>query len=504
MPRPAAAVYTRRLSAHPRRHALGLFALLAASAPGAPRAEGRAPDVAPFVSVGVPLFALTHVRVIDGTGAPAREDQTVLIEGEKIRAVGPFATVEVPAAAQSFDRTGYSVIPGLVGMHDHLYYTASVATQRGADGRIGEPGLFVNQVAYTAPRLYLAAGVTTIRTTGSNEPYADLKVKRRIDDGLMPGPHVDVTAPYLEGKPTLFAQMHELKDADDARRLVDYWATEGATSFKGYMNLTRDELRAAIDEAHRHKLKLTAHLCSITWKEAIALGIDDLEHGPVYTDSDFVEGKKPDLCTPPRAIQNSWAALDIAGPQATELIKLLVAHHVAVTSTLPVFEAFSPGRPKLDPRVLDALSANARESYLTARAGIPLDSPAPGWFKKELQFELAFARAGGLLLAGLDPTGNGGVVAGFGDQREVELLVEAGFTPVEAIQIATENGARYLGQLDRIGTIAAGKHADLVLIKGDPSKLITEIENVETVFKDGVGYDSKRLIESVRGQVGIR
>jgi hypothetical protein len=125
-------------------------------------------------------------------------------------------------------------------------------------------------------------------------------------------------------------------------------------------------------------------------------------------------------------------------------------------------------------------------------------------FKKELEFELSFAKAGGLLLAGPDPTGNGGVLPGFGDQREVELLVEAGFTPVEAIKVATMNGAMYLGQQDHIGSIAAGKQADLVLIKGDPSKKIEDIENVETVFKDGVGYDSQKIIESVQGQVGIR
>jgi imidazolonepropionase-like amidohydrolase len=117
---------------------------------------------------------------------------------------------------------------------------------------------------------------------------------------------------------------------------------------------------------------------------------------------------------------------------------------------------------------------------------------------------VAFAKAGGLLLAGPDPTGNGGVLPGFGDQREIELLVEAGFTPSQAIQIGTENGAIYLGQRDRIGTLAPGKQADIVLIKGDPSSNIADIENVETVFKAGVGYDSKKLIDSVRGQVGIR
>ena len=125
-------------------------------------------------------------------------------------------------------------------------------------------------------------------------------------------------------------------------------------------------------------------------------------------------------------------------------------------------------------------------------------------FRKEMEFEYAFAKAGGLLLAGPDPTGMGGVLPGFGDRRAVELLVEAGFTPIEAIRIATYNGARYLERLDGIGAIAPGKDADLVVVRGDPSKTIEEIENVEIVFKDGIGYDPDKLIESVRGQVGIR
>ena len=193
------------------------------------------------------------------------------------------------------ERSGYTVIPGLVGMHDHLYYTNSYAVQV-VDGKTGEPGLFLAEIPYTAPRLYLAAGVTTMRTTGSVEPYTDLKVKSRIDANLMPGPSIDATAPYLEGAPTRFAQMHELTGPDDAKRMVDYWAAEGMTSYKAYMNITRDELGVAIQQAHAHKLKVTGHLCSVTWPEAVALGIDDLEHGPVFTDTEFVADKKPDVC----------------------------------------------------------------------------------------------------------------------------------------------------------------------------------------------------------------
>ena len=460
----------------------------------------KAVDVVDFISVDAPVIVLNHVRVIDGTGAAAKEDQAVIMANGKIQSIGPAASVQIPQGAQQLDRTGYTVIPGIVGMHDHLYYTDSAAVQR-AGGRLGEPGLFVMEIPYTAPRLYLAAGVTTMRTTGSLEPYTDLKVKSRIDANLMPGPNIDATAPYLEGAPTIFAQMHELTGPDDAKRMVDYWAAEGMTSFKAYMNITREELRVAIEAAHAHKMKLTGHLCSVTWPEAVALGIDDFEHGPVFADTEFVTDKKSDVC--PQGGSMAWAKQDMNGAQVQELIHNLVSHHVAVTSTLPVFEAGVPGRPKLRRRMLDAMSAESAQSYLTLRASVSLDSPMTSLLRKEMDFELAFAKAGGLLLGGPDPTGNGGVLPGFGDQREIELLVEAGFTPVEAIQVGTQNGAIFLGQQDRIGTLAAGKQADLVLIKGDPSTKIEDIENVETVFKSGVGYDSKKLSDSVRGQVGI-
>jgi len=482
---------------------MGRWLIAATLLMGVAAAQTPAPnDATPFISVHAPVVALNHVRVIDGTGAAAKENQTIVIADGKIQAMGPFGTLPISANAQQLDRTGYTAIPGLVGMHNHLFYIDSAALQRRPSGVVDEPGLVGVELAYTAPRLYLAAGVTTMRTTGSVEPYTDIKTKRRIDAGLMPGPKIDVTSPYLEGKPTQFAQMHELTGPDDAKRLVAYWADEGMTSYKAYMHITREELSAAIQEAHARHFKLTGHLCSVTWHEAIALGIDNLEHGPVFTDTDFVADKRPDVC--PAGGSKSWATLDIDGPQVQALIQDLISHHVAVTSTLPVFEAFLPGRPPLEQRVLDAMSAESAQSYLTARARIPMDSPLTPLFKKEQEFELAFAKAGGLLLAGPDPTGNGGVLPGFGDQREVELLVEAGFKSVQAIQIATLNGATYLGQQAHIGSIASGKQADLVLIKGDPSKKIEEIENVETVFKDGVGYDSQKLIDSVRGQVGIR
>lgn len=431
----------------------------------------------------------------------------MVVVGGRIQALGPAATVKVPGGAKTFDLPGHTVFPGWVGMHDHLYYSASLAQQRGPDGKAPEPGLFLEEIAVTAPRMYLAGGVTTLRTTGSVEPSVDLKVKRRIDAGLLPGPRIHPTAPYLEGKGTPFAQMHELGDADQARQVVAFWATQGMDSFKAYMHLTRAELAASIAEAHRLKAKLTGHLCAVTWPEAIAAGIDDLEHGPVFSDSELVADKKPDVCPDARSVMESWMQVDLASAPVTDLIRSLVAHGVAVTSTLPVFESSVRDRPPLQSRVLEAMSPTARESYLTLRARAGSVGSTAGLpeaaLRKEMDFERAFVRAGGLLLAGPDPTGNGGVLPGFGNQREIELLVEAGFSPVEAISIGTLNGARYLGEDAEIGTLAPGKRADLVLVKGDPSRTIADVENVVWVFKAGVGFDSRKLIESVRGRVGI-
>lgn len=480
--------------------------LLAVSAPVLAQQAG--PEVILFLATDAPALALRHVRVIDGTGAPPREDQSVVIVAGQIEALGPATTTKIPRGAKTLDYPGHTVFPGMVGMHDHLYYSASDSFQRPADGAVSQPGVLLAEIAYTAPRLYLACGVTTLRTTGSVEPYTDLKVKHRIDAGLMPGPGIDATAPYLEGKGTPFAQMHELEGPDDARRMVDYWKTVGMTSFKAYMNISQADLRAAIDQAHHHGLKITGHLCSVTWPEAIAAGIDNLEHGPVISDSELVADKTVDRCPQGRAISESWARTEIADPKVQALIANLVAHRVAVTSTLAVLELRVSGRPPLQRRVLEAMGPSARESYLTSRAGASSVGSRFGLsetvLRREMEFELAFVKAGGLLLAGSDPTGIGGVLPGFGNQRELELLVEAGFSPLEAIQIATRNGARYLGQEGGIGTVTQGKRADLVLVRGDPSRDIAAVENVELVFRSGRGYDSRKLLDSVRGQVGIR
>ncbi|HKW62643.1 MAG TPA: amidohydrolase family protein [Candidatus Acidoferrum sp.] len=452
-------------------------------------------EVRAFVKEDAPVIALTHVRMIDGTGAAPRADQTLVIREGKIAALGDAASTKIPEGAKVLDLSGRTIIPGLVGMHDHMFYPAPG----------GAPPLYPEHAA-SFPRLYLAGGVTSIRTTGSVDPYADLELKRAIDDGKMAGPKIHVTGPYLEGQGAFTLQMHQLKDAEDASRMVEFWVAQGATSFKAYMNITPEELAAAAKAAHAHGLKITGHLCSIGFREAAALGIDDLEHG-LIVDTEFAPDKKPGECPASGTARKALLTLEVTSGPIHDMIRDLVKHHVAVTSTLPVFEISVPNRAPLDARVLDTMLPDERIYYLRRRALISdgaAKSDYPALFKKELEFEREFVKQGGMLLAGLDPTGYGGVIAGFGDQREVELLVEAGFTPVEAIHIATSNGAEFLGELDKTGTLATGKQADLVVLDGDPSGSIKDIEKVETVFKDGVGYDSAKLIESVRGLVGLR
>jgi amidohydrolase family protein len=469
-----------------RARAVGLLLLgLAAVMLPAQAPNPNAP--ANFISVQASVVALTHARVIDGTGAPPRDDQTIVIRDGTIAEVGSAAGVAVPSGATAIDLTGKSVIPGLVMMHEHLYYTTG-------------PGVY-GQLGASFSRLYLAGGVTTMRTAGNVNGIMDINLARRIADGELPGPAIDATAPYVNG-PSTFLQMHSVTTADQAKRHVAYWADQGATSLKAYMQISRAALGAAIDEGHRRGMKITGHLCSVTFGEAADLGIDNLEHG-FFPATDFVPDKQPDVCPGQARGQQTIAALDENGSPFTALVRKLVDKHVALTSTLTVFETFTRGRPM--PPGLDVLTPQLKESFERAydRAQQNQQSIYASLFPKAMRMERAFVRAGGLLIAGTDPTGSGGVVPGYSDQRQVELLVDAGFTPVEAIAIATLNGATFMGRETRIGSIARGKQADLVVVAGNPAASIGDIRKVETVFRNGVGYDSARLIASVRGQVGI-
>jgi len=460
---------------------------LAASGAQAQRASALPQQLRQFVTTDAPVIVLTHAKVIDGTGAPARDDQTIVIENGRITAVGKTSDVRVPADAQVTDLTGHTVIPGLVGLHDHLYYTA-------AGGRAA-------QLTFSAPRLYLGSGVTTVRTTGSRAPYTEINMKSEIDKGRFIGPRIHITAPYITGG-TGNNSMTLLNSPEQARRFVAYWAQEGATWLKSYTDIRREELKAAIDEAHKHGIKVTGHLCSVSFLEAVEMGIDGLEHG-LYANSDYVTDKQPDVC--PTSMVAAGAALKTNDPAIQKTFKAMIDKKVPMTSTLSVYELFVPNRPTKDQRTLDAMAPEVRADYLAARAQIDANTSPVGLerFKAAMAYEKAFVEAGGLMGAGVDPTGNGGALPGYGDQRNFELLSEAGFTPVQVVQIMSLNGAKILGVDRDLGSVERGKLADLVVIRGDLTSDPSIIRQTVTVFKDGIGYDSQKLLDSVKGRVGI-
>jgi enamidase len=441
-----------------------------------------------FVAIDTPIIALTHARIIDGTGAPAKADQTIIIRGGRIESLGSFATTRIPDNARQLDLTGKSVIPGLVMVHEHLHYPTG-------------PGVYGN-LSESFSRLYLAGGVTSMRTAGSLNGIGELNLKKSIDAGRSVGPWIDATAPYLEGPGLYLDQFYVLKDAADARRQIDYWASVGATSLKAFMHVTRDELRASLDEGHKLGMKLTGHLCSVTYREAADMGIDNLEHG-FFAATDFVANKQPDVCPEPGVPEQALLAIDPKSDAVRSLIKRLVEKNVALTSTLTVYETVTPGRPM--PPGLDVLDPILRDQFFRRKSATDADTNSlfRALYPKMSRLEVDFVRSGGTLLVGTDPTAGGGVIPGYSDQRALELLVEAGFTPLEAIKFATLNGATFLGRGQLVGSIAAGKQADLVVIDGDPSIHIEDVRKVMLVFKQGVAYDPAKLIASVKGRVGL-
>jgi enamidase len=433
--------------------------------------------------------AIEHVALIDGTGAIIQYDQTVIIENGIISSVSASEVANLTPETVVIDGTGKTLIPGLIMMHEHMFYPTGKANY--------------TEMLYSFPRLYLAGGATTIRTAGTTAPYADLNLRDDILSGKSIGPDIDVTAPYLNGPGLPILKIKPLRDAENAKTMMQYWTSEGVTSYKAYMHIRQDELAEVVRQAHLKNQKVTGHLCSITYREAAELGIDNLEHG-FFAATDFVKDKQRDIC-PAKGNHQSLIDLDLESQEVADLIKFLVEKDVTLTSTLTVYETFTKGRPKAYENALAALIPQVREQYESRWDKIAKQENAtwPIVFKKMMALEKMFVDAGGKLMAGTDPTGYGGVIAGFSNQRVIELLVEAGFTIEQAIKISSVNAAKYLNRTATIGSIEVGKNADLVLIDGDLKRNTAAIRKMSVVFKNGVGYSSEKLIAATKSVVGL-
>ena len=447
-----------------------------------------------YVSVAEPVVVLANATIIDGTGTPPRANQSIVVRDGKIAEVGPASSVHTPAGARVIDLNGQTVIPGIVGMHDHLFYTA-------AGGRR-------TLLWFTGPRLYLGSGVTTIRTAGAMAPYADINTKQAIDAGHAPGPRIVITSPYVTGpEPGDPRTVRErLTSPEQARTFVDYWAGEGAAWVKVYTDIHATELKAVIDEAHKRGIKVMGHLCSISYGQAVDLGIDNLEHG-FLTATDFDPTKQPDVCPVGSTTESGHRIRTLMSGRRSS--RRMVDHKVPMTSTLSVFEASFPNRPVTDQRSLDAMAPETRTAYLALRAHID-SGPAVKWaltvdmLKNAMAFEREFVAGGGLLAVGVRPHRHRRRAPRVRRPAELRVADRGGLHsaaghPVHDRQRGPHPRCVRSVRVDRKGQ---GRGSRLVLngnLPSDPSV----IRKVTIVFKDGVGYDSPKLIASVAGRVGI-
>ena len=451
--------------------------------------EDLSPKVKSFVNISDTNFIIKNVRLIDGTGSPIKENMSVVVQGGRIVLVDKANDIKHQSIKKVIDAKGHTLIPGLVMLHEHMFYPS------------GEGRYNTNQVSF--PPLYLAGGATTIRTGGSVDTYTDLAIKREIRAGNIAGPDMDVTAPYLEGPGAFLYAMPIITTPQEARNHVKFWADLGATSFKAYNWIDRRSLKAAIRAAHQRRLKVTGHLCSITYREAADMGIDNLEHG-FFAATDWVLNKNLDEC--PRGEDTRILDIDLNDSEFIELVDHLISRGVALTSTLAVLERWAPNRTPPPKGAHESILPQLQERYkenlkrrvkMSGEKGTKL-------FNRYMAMEKAFYDAGGLLVAGTDPTGAGDVIPGYANQRTIQLLIEMGLSTEDAIKVCTYNGALYLERDDDIGTIEKGKRADMILIKGNPSLDPEAFRDMTIVFKNGIGYDSQKLFKSVKGWVGVR
>lgn len=445
-------------------------------------------QVTPYIAIQDTAIALTNVTLIDGTGNAIKYQQDIFINNHKITAIGATGTLPFPINTSIIDGTGKTVVPGFVMLHEHLFYAKPFSGKY--------KGVHMTN---TFPQMYLAGGVTTMRTAGSFEANVDLNIKNLINQGTMVGPSMDVSTPHVE-RLGFIPQLQSLYDDESIENWLHYWFDKGITSVKVYNNITKADLKKIIEVSHARNIKVTGHLCSITYQEAAELGIDNLEH-TFMAATDFVPNKQENACVRGEPFLD---ALDDDDPKLLALMQLLIDKNVTLTYTPTVFEPYTNreviiggGHVAMAPYLLAQQQALYDNAINTQRDAMRLKS-----FQKEMRRVLKFHAMGGKIVVGTDPTGSGKTIAGYANQRLIELLIETGFSLPESIQLATLNGATYLEIAKTTGSVAVGKNADLILLNGDLSKDISNIRNMEIVFKNGIGFDSKKIFESVKGKVG--
>ncbi|WP_209309980.1 amidohydrolase family protein [Salinimicrobium oceani] len=422
---------------------------------------------------------IKNIKLIDGTGGPVLKERSVLVENGVFRMIGHSSDFQALKDVTIVDGKGKTMIPGLVGVHNHLHI----------------PGFpFIGEVA---SKLYLASGVTTIQTCGAASAKREIALAKKIAAGEAIGPEIIPSGPYITGKggnPNMIIPQNEIHLRDTIR----FWANQGVKWLKVYRNIEPEFLKIVIDEAHKRNLKVTGHLCSVTFKEASEMGIDAIEHG-FNSVSYFRSNKKTGTCSGTREYIDT---LDMQSKEVDDLLHRLVKNGTALTSTLSIYEASIPSRRFIDERSAEIMAASFREDFQHLKDQPDqkeINAIREKRFKRIMEFEYRFYQKGGILSAGVDAGRH--VLPGFGDKRNFLLLLEAGFTTLEAINIMTKNGALKLGRSD-IGTIEPGKRADFVILDGDLELDPKVIEKTEKVYSNGKPYDPEVILESLKGKYG--
>lgn len=427
---------------------------------------------------GLAVLALVGGSVIDGTGA-GPQPATVLIRGDRIEAVGP--EVRIPRSAEVLDIAGNTVVPGLIDMHGHMYAVGG------------------NQFeAYAA--LFLAGGVTTTFSPADFDPEGMVVFRDRVARGEAVGPTVLTAGPYFDHDPSMVGWIEGVGSVEEAISKFESWK-DRIDAVKVYTNITEEELGALADVAHAKGLKMTGHLGGqVPTLRAIELGIDGLEHG-IFAISEISDAGQAD---PLNDQYCALAEVDLDGPVMETLIRAMVENGVWITPTIVTLQSIHPA---FEPPVegwLDYLSPELGE--MMAQAPAYLDEEGAACLDAALANQLEFVRRvhqrGGLVVAGTDPV-SPKLVPGYGLHAEMANFVRAGLSPLDAISLASRNGAVALGLADEIGTLEPGKRADLVVVQGDPTSDITRIGSTVWVFKAGVRYDPTVLRESAKGKIGL-
>lgn len=413
-----------------------------------------------------PTLAITGATLIDGTGAAPVEDAAVVIHKGRIVAAGPRAKVKIPHGAQIVDAQGKTILPGLWDMHAHF-----------------------EQVEWGP--IYLAAGVTTVRDCG-NELEFITAVRDAIAQGRGLGPRL-LLAGVVDGSGPMAIGVERVDTPEQARLWTNRYHAAGFQQMKIYSSVTLENLKAVADEAHHLGMTVTGHVPQgLTAYQTVPAGEDQINH--ISYIADIMQPPLPDNATRAER-RNAAANLDVDSAEAKKALTFLKDHHTVVDPTIALFElftattakppaSFEPGINKI-PQVLAQQLTDVGPPNENSEVGEKI-------FQKSIAIVGALHRSGVPIMAGTDQA-----VPGHSLHREIELYVQAGFTPMEAIQAATLVPARVLGLEKETGTVEKGKRADLILINGNPLEDIHNTRNVEYVITNGTMYHTAELWQSV-------